>query len=267
MKTKVPYISILITVFLLSLLIAIIPFSEKKGLPEEKQAPSKQGATGRELSASGIITESLRAHGGADLLAALRSLGMRASSVLLGQGQEVAEESAVYRFPEGMRSEAKIGNDVYVQGYFRSTAWTRTGGEVRDADTGTTELLRRSLKHFPNILLYALDPAAVTLMRGTTFIDGKPYHTLSIIDAESDETILCISAEDFLIHRMEYSVFAGVTEELLRLDFRDFRAHAGVSLPHQVDITMNGMRVQETKIDKYELNLPLPDSLFEKPRE
>lgn len=265
MKTKVPYLSILITVFLLSLLITIIPFTGKKEQQEEEKTSGEQSGEG-EISSSGIITAAIKAHGGPEVLGTMRTLRMKTASVLLAEGRERAEESAFYRFPDGMRSEARIGNDMYVQTYFRGAAWIMEKGEVQEADRGTREFLRRSLKHFPNFLLAAADPAAVTLMRGTSFIEGKALLTISVIDTESDETILCISPDDFLVRRMEYSVFAGVTEEHLRLDLADFHQHAGVVLPYKVDITMNGMLVQETNVLEYELNLPLPDSLFEKPR-
>lgn len=265
MKTKVPYLPILITVFLLSLLIAIIPFTGKKERPEEEKAAGKESGRG-EISSSSIITDAIKAHGGPEALGAMRTVRMKTASVLLTEGREHAEESAFYRFPDGMRSEARIGNDTYIQAYFRGAAWIMEKMEVQDADPGTSEFLRRSLKHFPNFLLAAVDPAAVTLMRGSSFIEGEALHTISVIDTESDETVLCISPDDYLVRRMEYSVFAGVTEEHVRLDLTDFHQHAGVVLPHKVNITMNGMLVQETNVLGYELNLPLPDSLFEKPR-
>lgn len=267
MKTKVPYFSILIAVFLLSLLIAIIPFSGKKERREETKIREEPDATRADLSATDILSSAIKAHGGADALRGLRSVRMRTASTLLAESGEKAEENAFYRFPDAMRSEANIGGAIYIQAYFHGSAWIMSDGKVRDADPGTTEFLRRSLKHFPSYLLTAVDPSAVTLMRGTSFTEGKSLHTIAVIDAESDETVLCISPEDFLVKRMEYSIFAEVTEEHVRLDLSDFRQESGVILPYKVDITVNGVHVQETNVRHYDLNIPLPDSLFEKPGE
>jgi len=263
---KAPYIYILIAILALTILVLILPFTKSRQSGDKPPAVSP--AALEEPGEQDIITileKSLKAHGGRDALSSVRSLKMNTSSDLGPEEEEKILEEAFYRFPDQMKSEARIGKDLFVQAYDRGNVWVMEKDSVYQGDMRTAEILRRSLKHFPFFLLQAVDTTSLVLAKDRSFIDGEPYYTVLVIDRDADETTMLISPDTFLLRRMDYPVFAGETEEHLRLDFLDYSETGGVQLPRRVNIFIGGNLVQETKVLTYELNPQLSDSLFEPP--
>ncbi|MFQ6102894.1 MAG: hypothetical protein ACE5OP_01210 [Candidatus Glassbacteria bacterium] len=267
-KSKAPYLYVLFAALLISLLIFIIPFTEKKE-PPGRQSVSEEGVESKtnalDLSAYNILIRAEGAYGGSKTISSLKAIQMNTTSLLKSEGGETATEKAYYRFPNRMRSEAHIGAETYIQAYDNGMAWVMENGVVSDGDLRTREILRKSLKHFPNFLIQATDSASLAMIKGKSFIEGKPHYMIYVIDPDSDEFTLWIAMEDFLVKRIDYPVYAGTTEEHMRLDFLSFREKKGLKLPYKVNIFLNGILVQETTVLDYEINPSLPDSLFEKP--
>lgn len=265
-KLTAPYLYILIAILFLTVLILVLPFTGSKEsgdesvlvTPGDEEAPDDK-------STIGLLMQAIEAHGGEEAISSIRSVRMSTSSYLgPGEEEDVLEE-ALYRFPDQMKSLARIGDTTYIQTYDRGTSWVMEGDSLFRGDMRTMEILRRSLKHFPFFLLEAIDSTSLVLAKDRSFVDGEPYHTVYVIDRDSDETTILISPDDFLIRRMDYPIFAGETEEHMRLDFLEYKKSGGVQLPHKVLIYIGGNLVQETKVLTYEMNPELADSLFEFP--
>jgi len=265
-KSSINYAYMLVAAVVLTVLVLVIPLTERVEETGEERASKESGEEVMEkLDPAEIISRSIEAHGGRKKLSTLKTIRM-STSALIGTGKrEHAEELAYYRFPDMMRSEARIGNESYVQAYDGERAWLLENGGVVDADARTTELLRRSLKHFPNFLLDAADSNAVLVEKGRSFIGGRPQYRIFVLEEDTDETTLWIDASDLLLRRMEYPIYAGESEEWIRLDFKKFSSVDGIILPYEVDIRVNGMLVQETTILDYRVNVPVADSLFARP--
>jgi hypothetical protein len=262
-KAKVPYLHILFTVIILTILILIIPFTGQREAPDEFTTDVEDTLSEKsEPTASDILTKVLQAHGGIEKISSIRSIKMTTTSLLGPEKNEYADEAAYYNFPDQMRSEAKIGTDTFIQTYSHGSAWLSENDIVGEADLRTLEILRRSLKHFPNFILQASDSVAIVMIKSKSFIEGKPHYTVFVIDKDSDETTLWIAFDDFLVKRMDYPVFAAETEEHMRLDFSDYRETGGIQFPHSVDIHMNGVLVQQTTVLSYDVNPPVPDSSY-----
>ena len=265
-KTKVPYLYILIAILLLTVLILIIPFTGRREEPDAiRQTQEETSGPETQPTARSILLTALDAHGGMKSISSLNSLKMTTTSSLGPDGRESARETAFYSFPGKMKSEASIGDNTYVQSYNEGSAWYVENGVASPGDRRMIEFLRRSLKHFPNFLIQATDSTAITMIKGKSFIDGKPPYIVYVIDGESDETTLWIDLDELHVSRMDYPVFAGEVEEHVRLDLLDYRKTDGILLPYRVRLYMNGLFAQETTILTYEINPGLNDSLFVSP--
>jgi len=265
-KSKATYFYILIAILFLTILVYVLPFTGLRE-PGDKSAVDTPdtGIKSSEQSAVNILRKALDAHGGRDKISGIRSVRMNTSASLGPEESNEILEEAFYRFPDQMKSEARIGQDLFIQAFNRGTVWVVEGDSVFQGDMRTIEILRRSLKHFPSFLLQAIDSTSLVLTKDRSFINGESYLTIYVIDRDSDETTLLLSPDNFLIRRMDYPVFAGETEEHMRLEFLDYKKISGIQFPHRVNIFIGGLLVQETKVLTYELNPQLPDSLFEFP--
>ncbi len=264
-RKKIPYFYILVAICLLTILILVLPFTMRESEPPPEVAEETAREPDGELTAGEIIERSREAHGGRKELLSLESVQLRTSSILGTQQAEHAEETAWYLFPDRMRSEARIGSTTFVQVYDRGSSWIREGEEISEADMATTEILRRSLKHFPTFLVRAADSTAIAIMKGRSFIDGKPQYRIHIIEQDADETTLWIDSSDYLLRRMDYPVFAGDAEQHMQLDFDSYEKREGIMLPNEVDLYLNGVLIQQTTVLEYRLNVGVPDTLLQRP--
>ena len=193
---------------------------------------------------------------------------LKASGVLL-VGRQRAPFELWAAFPNKLRVESRIGKRIFVQSYdgtnppwewFPETIYAlpeEMGPEiarefVSDADFNGPLINHRGKGH-------RLDLVGVEMM------DGREVYRITMVEITGLESELCIDAETWLV-----VCRSGVRQgggALIDLDtyYLDYRAVAGVLLPHRFEVYRGTTLVRTVLIQSMEGNNRIPSAVFTPP--
>jgi hypothetical protein len=232
--------------------------------PEERPAPALEAVDGPEA----LIRAALEAYGGADRVGSLRSLELENEITVYGVEESRARGHSVerYRFPDRVRVDFSFGEETVTQLYDGLEAWMFQGGRPSKAPDYLSESLRRSVKHFPSVLLpVALDERSILGAVAPGRLKGRETLALTLTDPEGDQSRLWFDRDTGLLTRIDYALFSSLGSDSMRVEMSDYREVDGIQTAFSAVIWYNGEKAQETRVTAARYDPPLPDSLFTAP--
>lgn len=205
------------------------------------------------------------ATGGRERLAALKSL--KATGTTQGEAGELRFTMWAAR-PNRIRTEVSGRARTITQGWNgKGVPWS--------ADSLTRRIMLMSgvmaedfktEAEFDDPLLLVEKRQVSLDYAGETSEGGRTLLKVLVTQNFTATSFVYVDAETYLIVRRDVMRRQGGAETVVRTDYSDFRAVAGVVLPHRLVVTRDGNRVNETVIDQMEANVALPEGLFSVPK-
>jgi hypothetical protein len=101
---------------------------------------------------------------------------------------------------------------------------------------------------------------------GEAEFEGRKHFRILVTRRLTEVFTVLVDARTYLISaRSEERVSANGRKVRVLTEFSDFRPVAGVLLAHQFSVSIDGRRLQETRIQRFENNVDLPRGIFSAP--
>jgi outer membrane lipoprotein-sorting protein len=216
------------------------------------------------LTADELLARNLDARGGADKVAAIKTLKLE-GKLLIGGQFEVAL-TQYQKAPDSVRSEASLQGLTAVQAWDGKEAWQISPFQGRkDPEKMTSEDAKALADDAPiaGALIGAKERGAKIDYLGTEDVDGTDAHKLKVTLKNGDVEYVYLDPDHFLEIRTVAQRSVRGTEVQSTTDFGDYEEVAGVYFPFSLatENKSDGSRTQTT-IEHAQANAPLDDALF-----
>lgn len=235
--------------------------------PEVKQPDAPVDAKSL-AAARQLLTEAVKAKGGAAKLAAIKSLRMMATGTTTIQGQNLPVEiERVFVVPDKMRIDATLAKQFKViVGVDGKAGWqqapTQTGQSQLTSFTGQ-DMLQAQFEAWREpelLLLKATDKDAKLAAQPDESIDGKPHAVIKLTSPMGPEVSLFVDKKTKLLSRIAFSDQGNQVE-----DYSDYKDVGGIKVAHKRKSTTQG-RVTQLDIQKVEWDPKVDNAIFAKPQ-
>lgn len=209
----------------------------------------------------------LEAIGGARRVEALNSL--RATGVVRMAGQEVRFTLLAAR-PNLVRLESESEGRARLQAFDGvAPAWEmdleQRASQARPMPAAEARVFVAE-SEFDDPLVGGARREFEFDLAGETDLDGRKHLRILVTRHLTEVFTLLVDARTYLISaRSEERVSANGRRVRVITEFSDFRPVAGVLLAHQFSVSIDGRRLQETRIQRFEHNVDLPRGIFSAP--
>ncbi|HSS07559.1 MAG TPA: hypothetical protein VLK83_10535 [Rhodanobacteraceae bacterium] len=216
------------------------------------------------LTADELLAKNLEARGGAEKVAAIKTL--KSSGKLIFGGQFELAQTQYQKAPESVRSEASLQGLTAVQAWDGKEAWQISPFQGRkDPEKMTTDDAKQLADDAPiaGALIGAKERGAKIDYLGTEDVDGTEAHKLKVSLKNGDVQYVYLDPDHFLEIRIVAQRSVRGTQVESVTDFGDYEEVAGVYFPFSTSAESkpDGGRTQTT-IDHAEANVAMDDSLF-----
>ena len=209
-------------------------------------------------SADELIAKNLEAKGGLDKLKAIQT--MRSTGTMTAQGQSVGVTFYSKR-PNMTRQEIVMGTQTMLMVFDGVTARMvnpMLGPTPMDIPGEQVEMIKDQSDIDGPLVDYKAKGSVVDLV-GTEMVDGKKMFHLRVTRKSLPIQDVYLDGTTYLETKVSTAVpGSGVFET----QFSDYRTVSGTTMPFLVKTVAAGMTLNETKIEKIEINLKLDDALF-----
>ncbi len=214
-----------------------------------------------------LLAQAIAAKGGANKLASIKSLEVKARGTISTGKQEIPAE-LVRRFaaPDKLRLDVVIGG-----GAARiTTAYNGSSGWIRHPQLGLQEIPADELVELANnvwrdhefILLRPKRDRAMVAKLADEIIKGASYDVLAIIEKNRSTAVkLYLDKQTHLIARMDYTAQGLKGGEL----YTDYREVEGLQIAHD-RLTINPESALRATVTEVKINGSVAAEVFEKPR-
>jgi Outer membrane lipoprotein-sorting protein len=222
------------------------------------------------LSVDDLLAKNVAARGGADKVAAIRTLKYEGKIIFGGQGGQFELTLTQYqKAPDSIRSEASIQGLTAVQAWDGKEAWQISPFQGRkDPEKMTTDDAKAFADDAPisGALIGARERGAKIEYLGTEDVDGTLAHKLRVTLKNGDVEYVYLDPDHFLEIRMVAQRTVRGTQAVSVSDYGDYEEVDGVYFPFSIatENKADGSTTQTT-IEHAEANVPMADSLFEFP--
>ncbi len=222
------------------------------------------GNAAHALTVDELLAKNLQARGGADKVAAIKTLKMQGKLVFGGQFELALTQ--YQKAPESVRSEASIQGLTAVQAWDGKEAWQISPFQGRKDPEKMSADDAKSLSDDAPIagaLIGARERGAKIDYLGTEDVDGTEAHKLRVTLKNGDVEYVYLDPDHFLeIRTVAQRSVRGTRVESVT-DYGDYEEVAGVFFPFSsaTESKADGSRSQTT-IDHAEANVALDDSEF-----
>ncbi|MCS6884815.1 MAG: outer membrane lipoprotein-sorting protein [Acidobacteriota bacterium] len=212
-----------------------------------------------------IVEKNIAAHGGLEKIKAVKSMMITGKSLL--QGIEVPTVIKIKR-PNMVRLEMSLQGNEIVQAYDGTTGWQimpfMGTKEPQKLSAEELESIKDQADIDGELVDYKEKGHKVELV-GKEELDGSPVYKLKLTKKSGETSYIYIDAESHLeIKQTSSQSFQG---NKLEVDsyFSDYKEVNGLVLPHAIEQKVGGNTMMQMKVNKYELNVDLSDSIFKMP--
>ena len=217
-------------------------------------------------SADELVMKYVAARGGADKLAAIKTLKME-GQLIAGGGFKLAYTELAKR-PDKLREEASVQGLTQVQAWDGTRGWSiQPFGGRRDpipmSADDAKELAEAADIDGP--LVNASAKGDVVSYLGTEDVDGTNAHKLQIKLKDGNTLVVYLDPDAYLPIREIARRNKRGTQEVTQTDFGDYEQVNGVYFPFAITTGPKGgddnskMRIS---IDKAQANVPIDDAVF-----
>jgi hypothetical protein len=208
-----------------------------------------------------IHTEAI---GGTRRVQALTSL--KATGVTRLQGRELAVVIWAER-PNRIRTEVTAGGRISTQAYDGKNApWQMAAGDVkvlRMEGDGAAEF--RADAEFDDPLIAPTRARVALDYAGEAEVGGRPVFRVLVTQNFVETSFVYVDQETYFIVRREVVRRRGGRAAKVFTDYGDFRAVAGVILPHKITVRLGERVLHETTLANVEPNVVMPTGTFAAP--
>lgn len=218
-----------------------------------------------DMTLDDVVGKCIEASGGKDAYKALNTLKITAKMHVQGMELPVI---AYIKKPDMGRIE------VVFQGMKIITAFNTTMGWSINPMQGETEAkkmpeeafvrLKEGLQIDHDFIGYQKKGHSLELM-GKEEMEGTPVYKLKMVKKSGDITYMFVDAEYFLVIKQISKVKRGENEFESEENLGDYREVSGIMMAHSTETKVNGKTVQQSTIEKVEVNPVLEDKLFQMP--
>lgn len=222
-------------------------------------------------SADELVAKNLAARGGADALAALKSVKFTGKLIFPGDFQLAYDETRAHE-PQGdaTRVNASIQGLTLVQAYDGANGWRINPFQGRRDAEKMTEDEARSMADqalIDGVLLSAKKQGAKVAYLGREDFDGTLGYKLKVSQPDGDEFVYLLDPDTFLEIKMTETRKLRGAQQVTEYELGDYEKVGGVYFPMSVDSWQQGQSNQRQRviIAAAEANVPAPTSLFAQP--
>jgi len=169
--------------------------------------------------------------------------------------------------PDLIRTEVNGGGRTVVQAWDGdSDPWmadSKTRKITRMAGTMAEDF--KNDAEFDDALLAGKDRKISLDYAGEKNIEGRPLLEVVVTQNFTSTSFVYLDPVSFMIVRRDILRRRKGIEVRVRTDYSDFRKVGGVTLPHRLVVSQNGVKMHETIIEKMEANPEFPAGLFKIP--
>jgi len=216
------------------------------------------------LTVDDLLAKNLAARGGADKVAAIKTL--KSTGKILFGGQFELALTAYQKAPDSVRNDASIQGLTAVQAWDGKEAWQISPFQGRkDPEKMSADDAKALSDDAPiaGALIGARERGATIEYLGTEDVDGTDAHKLKVTLKNGDVEYVFLDPDHFLeIRTISQRSVRGTQVETVT-DYGDYEEVAGVFFPFSMSAEnkADGNRSQTT-IEHAEANVALDDGLF-----
>jgi hypothetical protein len=211
-----------------------------------------------------LLAKNLAARGGADKVAAIKTL--KSEGKLLFGGQFELSLTTYQKAPDKVRSEASIQGLTAVQAWDGHEAWQISPFQGRkDPEKMSADDAKALADDAPiaGALIGARERGAQIEYLGTEDVDGTEAHKLKVTLKNGDVQYVYLDPDHFLEIRTVSQRHVRGTQVESVTDYGDYEEVAGVYFPFSMSTETKGdSNRQQTTIEHAEANVAMDDSLF-----
>jgi len=216
------------------------------------------------LTVDDLLAKNLEARGGADKVAAIKTL--KSEGKLIFGGQFELALTNYQKAPDSVRTEASIQGLTAVQAWDGKDAWQISPFQGRkDPERMTADDARALSDDAPimGALIGAKERGAKIDYLGTEDVDGTEAHKLKVTLKNGDVQYVYFDPDAFLVIRtLNQRTVRGV-EQREEADYSDYEKVNGIYVAFAVTSGGVGSTQKDTfTVDKAEANIALEDSWF-----
>ena len=218
-------------------------------------------------TADEIIAKNIQARGGMDKLKSIKSIKTTAT-IQMGPGME-APGTLIQKRPSLARLEFTVQGLTAVQAYDGTNGWQimpfmgKKDPELMSADEAK-EMQETADLDGP-LVDYKSKGHQVELL-GKEKIEGTDAYKLKVTLKNGDVQTIYIDSDSFLEIKEETKRTVRGTEQTFESSIGDYKEVDGLEVPFAVESGVKGSDQKEKlTIAKYELNVPVDDSIFKMP--
>jgi len=221
-------------------------------------------ASAHALTVDELLAKNLEARGGADKVAAIKTLKSEGKMIFGGEFELALTQYA--KAPDSVRAEASIQGLTGVQAWDGKDAWQIAPFQGRkDPEKMSADDAKSLADDAPiaGALIGARERGSKIDYLGTEDVDGTDAHKLKVTMKNGDVEYVYLDPDHFLEIRMVAQRSVRGTQVESVTDYGDYEQVDGVYFPFSMSTESkpDGNRVQTT-IEHAEANVAMDDSLF-----
>lgn len=218
-------------------------------------------------TADEVIALNLAARGGADKIAAMKTMRM-AGKMTMGPGME-APFVIEWKRPNKMRMEFTVQGMTGVQAYDGQTAWMlmpfmgQTAAE-RMPEAQAKEVMDQA--DLEGALVNYKDKGSQAEYLGVVDVEGTPAHKIKLTKKSGEVVNYYIDTDSNLEIKAETKRTNNGQEQEIQVTFGDYKEVSGLMVSHSMEAKAPGAPAGQTiAAEKVEVNPDLPDDRFAMP--
>jgi outer membrane lipoprotein-sorting protein len=214
-----------------------------------------------------LVAKNLQAKGGAEKWQSVNSVKM--TGTIAVQGQQLPLTMYARR-PNKNRQEISLPDGKIVQAFDGTTAWVinpMMGSNAPQVVPGSVADMMKNSADFDGALInYKSKGHTIELVGKEKLADKDAYH-LKITMKGGQVQHYFLDAESGLELKTsaEVDMGAGGPKQTLDTEMSNYKAEAGIMLPHTVKQFVNGKPTVEMSVTAVEFNAPVDDAIFQMP--
>lgn len=222
-------------------------------------------------SADELVAKNLAARGGADALAALKSVKFTGKLIFPGDFQLAYDETRAHEAKgDATRVNASIQGLTLVQAYDGTNGWRINPFQGRRDAEKMTEDEARSMADsalIDGVLLSAKKEGAKVAYLGREDFDGTLGYKLKVSQPDGDEFVYLLDPDTFLEIKMTETRRLRGAQQVTEYELGDYEKVGGVYFPMSIDSWQPGQSSQRQRviIASAQANVEAPPSMFEQP--
>jgi hypothetical protein len=229
-------------------------------------------AHAQDISAQSLLDKNLEARGGADALAAIKSIQFNGKLIFPGDFELVYGEIRSRGGADGVqaRMEGNVQGLTYMQGYDGQTAWRINPFQGRkDAETMSADEARSMAdsSRIDGALQDARHDGSTITYLGREDFDGTPAYKLKVTQKDGDEFTYLLDPDTYLEIKITESRKIRGAPQMTETELGDYEKVGGVYFPMSVESWPQGQSNQRQRvlIETAQANPAVNSALFAQP--